>query len=126
MPTEQGITEHKRPSPGTTAMYLPLEPRVRLWLAACLFIGWLGYLAYLVVETRHQVVLSRPQFLEAGVYVVARLVGDDDKLGGKIHVVEVASPKNTTNLVGSDLAIEELQMCDGSAAGTDRANTLCR
>ena len=48
-----------------------MAPRVRLVLSGSLFLAWIGYLAYLVAITRNPVILSRPQFLEANVYVLA-------------------------------------------------------
>jgi hypothetical protein len=49
---------------------------VRLAIAAALFIGWIGYLGYLVVATRGAVVLSRPQILAADVVVVGTVEED--------------------------------------------------
>jgi len=48
----------------------------RLAVSALLFIGWIGYLAYLAATTTQPVVLSRPQFLAADLYVVAALTSD--------------------------------------------------
>ncbi len=47
--------------------------RVRLLLAALLFCAWIGWLAYLAATTTHPVVLSRPQFLDAKLDVVAEV-----------------------------------------------------
>ena len=49
--------------------------RLRLTLAVCLFLAWIGYLAFLVVRTRDPVILARPQFLETDVVIVAALNG---------------------------------------------------
>jgi hypothetical protein len=49
------------------------HPRLRLAVAACLFLGWLGFLAYLVVRTRDPVILSRPQLLECDLVVVVEV-----------------------------------------------------
>ena len=49
----------------------------RLALTALLFLGWVGYLGYLVLTTRGAVVLSRPQFLVAELHVVATRDGTD-------------------------------------------------
>ncbi len=48
-------------------------PRVRLTVAAALFAGWLSYLLWLVLLTRHTIVLSRPQFLVADLWVLAQV-----------------------------------------------------
>jgi hypothetical protein len=45
-------------------------PKARLAVSACLLVAWLLYLGYLVVETRDQVVLSKPQLMVAQAYVV--------------------------------------------------------
>lgn len=48
----------------------------RLSLASLLFVGWIGFLAYLAATTTKPTVLARPQFLSADVWVVAE-VGKD-------------------------------------------------
>jgi hypothetical protein len=45
----------------------------RLALAAVLFASWIGYLAYLAATTTEPLVLSRPQFLSADLYVIAEV-----------------------------------------------------
>src|SRR5437667_151918 len=50
-------------------------PKARLVVAACLFLGWLGFLFYLVVNAR-TVVLSKPQFLIAQAFVVVDVGAD--------------------------------------------------
>lgn len=47
-------------------------PKARLAVAVALFVGWLGFLLYLVVDSR-TVVLSKPQFMNGQVYVVATM-----------------------------------------------------
>lgn len=47
-------------------------PKARLAVAACLFLGWLGFLLFLVIDSR-RIILSRPQFLVADAYVVVQL-----------------------------------------------------
>jgi hypothetical protein len=49
---------------------------VRLAIAAAAFLGWIGYLAYLVVATQGAVVLSRPQMLVSDAVVVATVAPD--------------------------------------------------
>jgi hypothetical protein len=50
--------------------------RLRLAVAAALFVGWLSWLVYLAATGTDDVVLSRSQFLVANVHVVAELSGD--------------------------------------------------
>jgi hypothetical protein len=47
--------------------------RVRLAITAALFFAWIGYLVYLAATTTRPIVLSRPQFLAANLYVIADL-----------------------------------------------------
>ncbi|HZV07468.1 MAG TPA: hypothetical protein VE999_20455 [Gemmataceae bacterium] len=75
----------------------------RLILAVALFLGWLGYLGYLVVCRPHTpgglrgafegrpLTLSRPQFLVSTLDVVAEVSGEK---GEKVVVKEVLSPKS--------------------------------
>jgi hypothetical protein len=44
-------------------------PKARLVVSACLFLAWLGFLLYLVIDSR-KVVLSKPQFLVAQLYAI--------------------------------------------------------
>src|SRR5689334_12906238 len=62
----------------------------RPWLlagAAILFAAWIGYLLYLALMTRGQspIVLSRPQFLVADVWVIA----DAKNLEDPVKIVDV-------------------------------------
>lgn len=49
------------------------HPRLRLAVAAFLFLGWIGYLVFLVVRTREPVILSRPQLLHSDLVVLAEI-----------------------------------------------------
>ena len=60
-----------------------------LVVTSVLFAGWIGYLAVLAFSTRHPVVLSRPQFLVAGLHVIADL----DNLDDDVRVEEVVWPE---------------------------------
>jgi len=51
--------------------------RVRLIVAAALFVGWLGYLAYLALGQKPPVVVSRSQMLMASHIVKADLTFDE-------------------------------------------------
>lgn len=54
------------------------SPRTRFYLALVGFLGWVSYLGYLVALTRDPVILSRPQFLPANLYVLAQIPGDEN------------------------------------------------
>jgi hypothetical protein len=66
-------------------------PRTRLALAAVLFVAWIGYLAVLAWTTSRPVVLSRPQFLVANLYVIAELPGSD-RPAADVTVREAGGP----------------------------------
>jgi hypothetical protein len=68
------------------------SPRVRLAVAAALFVGWLGWLGYLAATGTDTVVLSRPQFLVSNLYVVADLEGGPDHPGDVVTVREASGP----------------------------------
>jgi hypothetical protein len=51
-------------------------PRARLVVSALLFVGWLGFLFYLVLESWQTVVLSRPQLLVSDLCVIADIGAD--------------------------------------------------
>lgn len=68
------------------------HPKARLAISALLFLGWLGFLLYLVVDSR-TVILSRPQFLVAQVIVVADLGAGP----GPAVVEEVLWPADRAN-----------------------------
>jgi hypothetical protein len=80
-----------------------------LALAAAGFLGWIGYLAFLVLTVRHPVVLSRPQLLGADLDVVARL----DDLGGKATVVDVpwSRPGQAAPEKGKSIRVTNLERC---------------
>ncbi len=65
-------------------------PKLRLAVAAILFVAWLGWLGYLAFSTREPVVLSRPQFLVADLWVIGRIEsGHDGKPSSEVEVAEV-------------------------------------
>jgi hypothetical protein len=68
------------------------SPRVRLAVAAALFLGWLGWLGYLAATGTDPVVLSRPQFLVSNLYVVADLEGETDAPHQTVLVREAGGP----------------------------------
>ena len=54
----------------------------RLALSAVLLACWIGYLAYLSATTTHPIVLSRPQFLSADLYVIAEVPAESSRCRG--------------------------------------------
>jgi hypothetical protein len=99
-----------------------MKPTVaRLLIAAALFLGWLGYLGYLVVCRPHTpsdlrgafegryLTLSRPQFLVSALDVVAEVSGDK---GEKVVVKEVLFPKtNPPVKVGEEIQVQRIDLC---------------
>lgn len=51
--------------------------KIRLCFAAILFVGWIGYLAYLALNFAHPVIVSRSQFMAADLLVVAEIALDE-------------------------------------------------
>jgi hypothetical protein len=51
----------------------------RLAVTAALFVLWISYLAYLAATTTEPIVLERPQFLVADLYVIADVAAADSK-----------------------------------------------
>ncbi len=54
-----------------------IAARVRLIVAAALFALWMGWLGYLAATATNPIVLSRPQFLVADAWVIARVAGQE-------------------------------------------------
>jgi hypothetical protein len=85
----------------------------RLVLAAALFLGWIGWLAYLAATTTHPVVLARPQFLVAGLDVIAEVQERDGKPVPVVQVREVLWPRD--DRLGDTLRVTNLPECEGWA-----------
>jgi hypothetical protein len=51
-------------------------PKARLIVSACLFVGWLGFLLFLIIDAR-RVTISTPQFEIAQLYVVVDVSEQD-------------------------------------------------
>ncbi|MCC6420402.1 MAG: hypothetical protein IT429_19370 [Gemmataceae bacterium] len=94
--------------------------RVRLTVAALLFVGWVGFLVYLAATTTRPVVLSRPQFLAADLYVIATLQrgpGKEDAPGPTATVRVVAwAPPGEKLKAGETITVHNLPLC-GPAFG---------
>jgi hypothetical protein len=93
-------------------------PRARLTVAALLFLGWIGFLAYLVATTRDPVILSRPQFLVAPLHIVAQVEEAGGRPAATVLVKEVAYARGEgdAKLAGTQLVVEDLPEC-GPAQG---------
>jgi hypothetical protein len=87
-----------------------------LGLAAGLFAAWIGYLAYLAVTASHPVVLSRPQFLVADLWVIAEV----DELDKPVKVVEVPYAKSEAAEKGSTITVGNLAQCKEDWKGAGR------
>jgi hypothetical protein len=83
-------------------------PRARLAVAASLFVAWLGYLLLLVVGSRHTIVLSRPQFLVANLWVLAEVKDDEEGTPARaVKILEVFLPKDS-DLKGKSVEVANL------------------
>lgn len=93
----------------------------RLLLTVILFVGWLGYLGYLIVCRPHTpdglrgafegrpVTLSRPQLLVSTLDVIAQVSGDK---GEKVVVKDVLFPKNNAPVkAGDTIQVEHIDLC---------------
>lgn len=93
-------------------------PRLRLFVAAALFCGWIGWLAYLAATTRDPIVLSRPQLSASTAHLVAELKGDAENPQSKVVIKEVLWPRSKANELepGKKLVVLGLDQC-GRAQG---------
>lgn len=83
--------------------------RLRFFVTLAVFVAWLGFLGYLVAITRDAVLLSRPQFLPANVYVLAQLTGADSP-DEKVTITEVswAADGEVKERVGKQIDVKPL------------------
>jgi hypothetical protein len=82
-----------------------------LAVAAGLFAVWIGYLAYLALTASHPIVLSRPQFLMADLWVVADVEGPEGPVAVS-EVVYAAPPvRATAPKVGAVIQVDNLADC---------------
>src|SRR5919198_139181 len=84
---------------------------LRLGLAAALFAGWVGWLAYLAFSDSRPVGLSRPQFLASDLVVVAGGAGDPVE----VTVREVVRPDSPRAKALKTIAVPGLRKCEGWA-----------
>jgi hypothetical protein len=89
--------------------------RARLALTAVLFLGWLGYLLFLVLTRPPAwpdgtpVVLSRPQFPVSDLDVVADVAGGGRRV--TVRQVAYAAPGQPAALEGQDIVVQNLHDC---------------
>lgn len=83
----------------------------KLWLAlaTAAFLAWIGFLLFLVVSTRHPIILSRPQFLVSTFDVIARVDSLDNP---NVTIEEVHWPPGTQR-GGETIKVVNLGQCDG-------------
>ena len=91
----------------------PTFPKARAGVGAFLFVAWLGFLGFLVWQTRDPVLLSRPQILAADLIVVAELVEEEHRPANRIQIKEVlyASDDAGRKLAGQPLEVDDLFFC---------------
>jgi hypothetical protein len=80
----------------------------RLAVAVVLFACWISYLAYLAATTAQPIVLSRPQFLTAEVYVLALVAADPGTPAEPIN--EVTVKKVFWSAKADDLKIKKMSV----------------
>ena len=79
----------------------------RLVVTAVLFLGWLGYLAYLVRWTANPIVLSRPQLLVSDFDVIAEVNSTKDP----VKVLSVLYPPSEKGQEGKEITVTNLEQC---------------
>jgi hypothetical protein len=90
-------------------------PKARLVVSAILFLGWLGFLLYVVVDSR-TIILSKPQFLIAQLYVVVEVRETAGKADPEVVVDKVLW---TSDPLDQHLTHQKLQLPDISACAKE-------
>jgi len=80
---------------------------VRLVVAAVLFLGWIGWLVYLVIHSHDEVILSRPQFLVADLWVIAHIGAEEGRPAKAVTIRE-----DVWSAKGKKLAEEVIEVVD--------------
>jgi hypothetical protein len=93
--------------------------RARLLIAAVLFFGWLGWLAYLALTQTNPVVVSHSQVMAADRFVVGEVSLDPSTgaLGKTVAVVEDLKPDGAP--LGGTIEVRNLEEAE-VAGGDDR------
>jgi len=84
--------------------------KLRLAIAILLFVGWLGFLAYLALLKANPVVVSRWQMMAATHAIVAQITLDSDGRPKEIAHVEQVFPEKSQDgpAIGQDLELSGL------------------
>ena len=90
-----------------------VSPKARLAVSAGLFLAWIGFLVYLVAQTRAPVILSRPQLLVSSLTVLAEVREKDGRPAPTIQVKKVhrALDAEDAKLDGTQITVEDLVDC---------------
>jgi hypothetical protein len=98
-----------------------MSPKARFYVAAGLFLAWLGWLIYLVTQTRHPIILSRPQFLVADLYVTARVSAKDGKPAAEVTIDKTLWARDDKDRLppGTQATVENLPKCAEAEQGWD-------
>ena len=83
----------------------------RLAVAAALFAGWIGYLAYLAATTTEPIVLERPQFLVAELYVIASVEAAQASPLETVTVREVVWAASSADQSLQKITVKNLPKC---------------
>jgi hypothetical protein len=83
-------------------------PKARLVVSAMLFISWLGFLSFLVLETK-KVIIARPQFQIAQAVFVVKIRDDGGKPDPLVTVREILWGNGAS--VGQELRLNDLLGC---------------
>lgn len=82
--------------------------KLRLAVAAVIFVAWIGYLFYLAMGARHTVVLSRPQFLVSPLWIQGAVTKEPGQPVAKVEVRKVFRPNDKTSLEGTTITVAGL------------------
>ncbi|MBX9679555.1 MAG: hypothetical protein K2X38_12385 [Gemmataceae bacterium] len=91
-----------------------LSPRGRLALFSFLFLGWIGWLGYLVSKTRDPIVLSRPQILVSNYVAVLRIGDKDGKPSAETLVAETLKQPAAGPALAKSITVRDLPNLDAS------------
>ena len=87
--------------------------RLRLILAAGLFITWIGFLAFLAATSTRPVVLSHSQFLTSEFDIIAQIKEGNHGPDSRVIVDEVSWPtQENENLKDKEIAITNLPLIE--------------
>lgn len=91
------------------------SPKVRLILAAALFVLWIGWLVSLIFRTpKDDETLSHAQFLVSKLNVIAEVKEENGKPSPKVVVEEVSWPaKERQELAGKTIVVSNIGRCQG-------------